>query len=130
MSHPLTQFGVNPLTGEACAHNLRILCDLSTSGVTLLTQFLGVNTLTHALTPNWNSRVGERPAVASVMLPRETLRPLLVFALLQQGHDYVTVDDPTGYTQEEWDRYPGPKPAAIRNLGRQRNTHEMSGRTL
>ena len=128
MSHPLTNFGVNPLTDEACAYGLRILCDLSTSGVNLLTQFLGANTL--ALSPNWNSRVGEQPAVASVMLPRETLGPLLIFALLQQGHDVVTVTDPTGYSQEEWDRYPSPKPAAIHNPGRQRNRHEMSGRTL
>lgn len=128
MSHPLINFGVNPLTGEACAYGLRILCDASQEGVALLTQFLGTATL--ALSPNWNSRVGERPAVASVLLPRETLRPLHVFALLQQGHDFVTVDDPTGYTKEEWDRYPDPKPAAIRNPQRQRNTHEMSGRTL
>lgn len=126
MSHPLNQFGVNPLTGEACAYGLRILCDLSEGGITLLTQFLGVDEL--VLYPTWNPRVGERPAVASVLLPRETLRPLHVFALLQQGHDFVTLDDPTGYAQEEWDRYPDPKPAAIRNPQRQRNTHAISGR--
>ena len=128
MPHPLTQFGINPLTGEACAYGLRVLCDVSQEGAALLTQFLGAATL--ALHPNWNSRVGERPAVASVLLPRESLRPLHIFALLQQGHDFVTLDDPTGYTQDEWDRYHDPKPAAIRNPGRQRNTHEMSGRTL
>jgi hypothetical protein len=150
----LSQYGLKPLTGEADAYSRRLLCDLNQQGVILLTAYFGLShTLEarHAFPRNWNSMVGEWPAVASVLLSRDTLRDLMVFSLLHVGQfDYV-LDSPNGFTGfNEGDSYSeaylrgdanGTMPTGYslhRNFckGSQapqvdgRNVHAMSGRVL
>ena len=150
----LKAFGINPLTGEACAYARRMLCDLSEEGVTLLTAYLGLRHTAearHAFPRNMNEFVGDRPAIAGVMLTRETLRDLMVFALWHvDQYDYV-LESPAGYTGfNEGDKYGvhylrgdanGTMPQGYRLLtncakrsralhGGDRNGHAMSGRVL
>lgn len=76
----LKLFGINPLTGEADRYCLRILCDLSQRGVDLVCEFFGMQA--GGFAENWNSHVGDEPAIASLMLTRDTLWELGRFALL------------------------------------------------
>lgn len=85
------EYGINFLTGEACAFSMRLLCDLSEKGQEVVTDFLGLPSSIQ-LAPSWNSHVGEAPAVASVMLPRglfQELARFIAFAVL--GHKYVVI---------------------------------------
>jgi len=96
----LVPYGINPLTGEACAYGMRVLCDLSASGCALISDFMGLrfnpDDPTAAFQKNWNSRVGERPAIASVMLCRNMVSPLMRFALFSVDRcDYV-IECPDG----------------------------------
>jgi hypothetical protein len=75
----LEQFGINALTGESDKLGQRILCDLSARGVAAIGEYLGMEP--SGLSPNWNSKVGEEPAVASILLPRD-YTPLAMFLLL------------------------------------------------
>jgi len=86
----LEEIGINPLTGEADAYYMgRILCDLNEQGKETVREYFG---LSHeAFLPNWNSMVGGQPAVASIMLQRDTWSSLILFSLLRQGYDYVAV---------------------------------------
>lgn len=77
----LRQLGINCLTGESCAYGLRVLCDLDEQGAAMLREYLGVAMLAH----NWNSTVGDKPAVASVMLHRESLQQVGEFVLMHKG---------------------------------------------
>lgn len=90
----LKDIGINPLTGEADAYGQRLLCDLNEDGRELVEKFFGLP-LGTALNPNWNSMVGEKPAVASVMLTRDTLWSLVKF------HVFV-VDDADAYVQNNY----------------------------
>lgn len=74
----LRPLGINCLTGESCAYALRVLCDLNEDGAALIREYLGVAMLAH----NWNSTVNDKPAVASVMLHRESLFQVGEFALM------------------------------------------------
>lgn len=89
----LTTFGVNPLTGEADAYSMRTLCDLSQEGVILLTAYFGLSHTVEAgraFPANNNAFVGDAQAVASVMLARETMSDLMLFALFYVAQcDYV-----------------------------------------
>lgn len=89
----LIDYGVNPLTGEADAYARRILCDLSDEGVILLTAYFGLSYTAEAgraFPANMNGFVGTAKAVASVMLARETMQDLMLFALLHVNqYDYV-----------------------------------------
>jgi hypothetical protein len=150
----LASYGVKPLTGEADAYGRRLLCDLNEAGVILLTAYFGLSSTIearHCFPRNWNSMVGEYPAVASVLLSRAIIPDLMVFALLHVGQfDYVMVS-PSGYTGfNEGDKYgqhfldgdaKGSNPEGWtlhRNFckGSQaptadgRNVHAMSGRVL
>lgn len=78
------KLGVEPLTGEACAFSRRVLCDVSEDGAALIKDYLGLPA-DAALAPKWNSQVGSKPAVGSVMLSRDTMQDLAVFALLRNG---------------------------------------------
>lgn len=79
----LEQFGINPLTGEACRLSLRLLCDLNEEGRALMAEYLGVKP--EGFAPNWNSAVAGEPAVASVMLHRDSFKQLTEFALFHTG---------------------------------------------
>lgn len=79
----LLQFGINPLTGEACAFSMRVLCDLNEDGVALMADFLG--SAPESFAQNWNTTVGEKPAVASMMLTRGIVKDLATFAFFREG---------------------------------------------
>ena len=76
----LQEYGINALTGEADTYSFRILCDLSEKGVLLLVSFLG-GAVTFNDTSNWNSHVGDDPAVSTVMLPYSIYHDLCRFIL-------------------------------------------------
>lgn len=89
----LSKYGINCLTGEACAYSMRLLCDLNEDGIELLCNFFGmsyVEGITRPFSKNWNSQVNNKPAVSSVMLPRGVFEELCRFALFSRDHcDYV-----------------------------------------
>ncbi len=88
----LPTLGINPLTGEACALAMRVLCDLNEDGAALLREYLGLPS-TAKLADNWNSTVNDKPAVASIMLERHAFASLMRFALLRDGWPYVAGND-------------------------------------
>lgn len=112
----LIQYGINPLTGEACAYGMRTLCDLSADGCRLMCDFLGLayssaNPTWTVFNSNWNSMVGDKQAVASIMLNRDVFPALMRFALFQPGEcDYVITQPDGGMvglkvTDEYCERY-------------------------
>lgn len=85
----LEEYGVNYLTGEACAYSLRVLCDVSKRGADLLRSFWGLPDGS-TFYPNWNSKVNGEPAIGSVMFPRNGFPELIRFALIHvDGFDYA-----------------------------------------
>lgn len=142
----LVQYGINPLTGEACAYSMRVLCDLSDDGVDLLCEFMGLPHGETVFAKNWNSMVGTKPAVASIMIDRSAFLSLMRFALLAVDHVDVIVVSPdgtlTGLTTSDkyYDRYidlaiGNSEYTVLRNHkstapGKgSRNEHIMTGRT-
>ena len=100
----LKQFGIIPLTGEACTYGLRILCDLTEEGKQAVQAFLGSHQLT-GFPGNWNSREGQ---VASVMLPRSLMfNELGVFLMFRAGCALVMAsgDGLNGYSAEDLTDY-------------------------
>jgi hypothetical protein len=80
----LSNFGIVPLTGEACSLRYRILCDVTAQGKKTLEKALGVVDI--GLAENWNHGSDADPHVGSIMLAREILRPFVgIFALLEAG---------------------------------------------
>jgi hypothetical protein len=73
----LRPFGINPLTGEACALMYRILCDITTEGKRVIEKRLSCE-----LRPPENWSAG---AIGAVMLAPEMFVPIAVFALLESG---------------------------------------------
>ena len=73
----LREYGVKPLTGEACGLGYRLLCDVTEEGHRIIERCFDV---TITLAEPWN-----REAIGSIMLAPETLVPLGVFALLESG---------------------------------------------
>lgn len=149
-AHALTAYGVQPLTGEADTYSRRTLCDLSQEGIILLTAYLGLShtvEASRAFLKNWNEYVGDKPAVASVMLARDTMNDLVLFAMLhvdqfdyvmqtpggwsgfnegdEYGQRYLQVALPEGYRL-----HPNhSKRCRAPHIG-DRNVHAMSGRVL
>lgn len=143
----LSQFGIIPLTGEACGFCMRLLCDVTPAGVKTIERFLG-GTVDVRKDSNWNSRDG---AVGSVMLPRSIFGDLAAFCLLTTGTaGVVTMGDGTvrELDQEHYERYQkldadraavegSAFPQMLKRTWRRstdpgtgdRNTHAMSGRT-
>ena len=96
----MKKYGINALTGEACAYSMRVLCDLNIDGCKAVTQFLGLPfdpaNIYCTFNKQWNSMVGDKEAVASIMLSRDSFRSLIIFTLFNTGNfDYV-VEDPAG----------------------------------
>lgn len=79
----LRQFGINALTGEACAYSMRLLCDVNEDGRDALCDYLGIKP--EGFNAPWNSTVHEKLALGSIMLSRETLMPLAQFLLFRAG---------------------------------------------
>lgn len=90
----LTDYGINLLTGEACSHNLRMLCDLSEKGVEIVSSWLGI--LPSSFLPNWNSYVGNDPAVASIMIPRGSFPDLYYWILVEVEKFEVVMESADG----------------------------------
>lgn len=76
----LLQFGLNCLTGEACAYGMRLLFDVNEDGAALLRLYLGLP-YDAKFAENWNSQVDGKPAIGSIMLTRASLPDLAIFAL-------------------------------------------------
>ena len=79
----LNEFGIVPLTGEACGLMYRILCDVTARGKKTVEKALGLPEV--KLHENWNRGSEADPHVGSVMLGPELLSFLGVFALLDAG---------------------------------------------
>ena len=79
----LSEHGIVPLTGEACGLMYRILCDVTARGKKTLEKALGVAGL--KLQESWNRGTDADPHVGSVMLAREVLPFVGIFALLEDG---------------------------------------------
>lgn len=79
----LTQYGVVPLTGEACGLMCRILCDVTAKGKRLVEKALDVAEV--KFRENWNHGTDADPHLGSIMLAPELLPFLAVFALLEAG---------------------------------------------
>lgn len=141
----LQELGINPLTGEACAFSMRLLCDLNEDGVRLLQDFFGLLPADpNAIFPTrMNSSVGDKPSVASCMLVRSMFNDLYKFVLMLEGWDVVVQygNDWTGMTGEHYEKYKDHYPGTInvftnwRGCGNQpyrgsRNIHAMTGRSI
>ena len=106
----LDQLGLTLLTGEADAYGMRILCDLNASGLALIQDFFGLPVMCQ-FEKNWNSKVNGEESVASIMLAHEILKPLVVFALLREGYQYVLQDEgwwyATAFNPDDLEDKPG-----------------------
>ena len=143
----MEKYGLNCLTGEACAFGLRLLFDVSDEGKRLLADFFGVHEVTFA--GNWNPTVNGKPATGSILLPRELWLPLCLFIMFQieqcdivlinkKGTNSVfgynesdgDVDLNDGYLNEEYDirRNYASKDPSISRGGR--NVHQFTKRTM
>jgi len=132
----LEEFGIIPLTGEACGLSMRLLCDVTADGASLIERFLG-GTVTITKRSNWNEGREEDFHVGSVMLPRSIFGDLAAFLLYTKStHSIITLED--GSIHEVDDdmlrRYRGM--SMIKRVWRgstdpgtgDRNEHAMSGR--
>jgi hypothetical protein len=101
--------GINPLTGEACALSMRILCDLNEDGASLIRDYLSLPE-DCPLSPAWNGTVGDKPAIASVTIERGMFPALVHFALFRAGCQYVygrdDSADSSGFSDSDLTEYP------------------------
>ena len=79
----LCPYGIVPLTGEACGLMYRILFDVTARGKRILEKAFDVSEL--RLHESWNRGTEAHPHVGSIMLAREILSFVGVFALLEDG---------------------------------------------
>lgn len=134
----LEEYGINPLTGESCRYSQRLLCDVNEDGKRLLEEFLAVS----LTSPNWNSTVNGKPAVASVMLPYDMLQSIATFVLCHVEKCfkiiYHTGGAVCGVSREEFEKYSDLwKDFPMRtnfaysdqDARGSRNVHQMSGRS-
>ena len=146
----LKPYGIDVLTGEACAYGYRLLCDITDSGRKLFESVFGLQlTVKHSYPDGWNDSDSR-----SVMLPRAMFEPLAVFALftvdncpkvyidyngvvygVEQADDAEMLADFIRFNQghfcESCQRYGagGGINLQYSNPGYARNTHQMTGRT-
>ena len=132
----LRQFGINVLTGEACAYNLRLLCDVSEEGREAALEWLGLPHDTKLAAP-WNSTVDGRPAVGSIMLDRNAWERVGQFLLFRAGALAIAhIGVPSGiigiFNDVRLQQYANSKFSLTRNYAhnavRGRNVHAMTGR--
>lgn len=130
----LQQFGIEPLTGEACGLMYRVLFDLTARGQKIIEKCLGLR-----LVPSeaWNRGTPDDPHIGSILLSPEMFVPIGIFALLESGCSQVLRHGDCLYGIEPGDserqveflqslgelrRY------AYRGTAGDRNVHMMSGR--
>lgn len=85
----LAEFGIVPLTGEACGLMYRILCDVTERGKWILEKAFSVAEV--KLHDAWNLGEESDPHIGSIMVSPELLTLLSVFALLESGCTQVWV---------------------------------------
>jgi hypothetical protein len=136
----LQAYGIELLTGEACGLSYRLLCDVTERGRKTIEKCLGLTNL--VLPESWNRGSTEDPHVGSIMLTREMLEPLAVFALLEAGCKEVYVvknsvvgiessDPPTAIEDvKRWSGVEYARRYAYRGTAGDRNVHVMSGRVV
>ena len=136
----LEPYGILPLTGEACGLMYRILCDVTGPGAAVFRKCFGLERAS-ALGEAWNRGTAEAPHVGSVMLSRESLVPLGIFALLEDGCTEVYVldgnvigleaDDPPDTLKSMCRVYKAEcsRRFSYGGTAGDRNVHRMSGRT-
>jgi len=78
----LKSFGIVALTGEACKYGTRVLCDVTASGVEMLSSYFQASL---TLDKNWNHGDPSDPHIGSIMLDRALVTPLAKFALFHNG---------------------------------------------
>ena len=131
----LRPFGIHCLTGEACGLMLRILFDLTAQGKTIAEKCFDISLTSEA----WNGGSKDDLHVASVMLTREMLTPIGIFALLESGCTEVYLHDEVLYGVEQSDhldeverikRREGLRRYAYRGTAGSRNQHVFTGRTV
>jgi hypothetical protein len=143
----LQQFGINALTGEACAYAQRLLCDVNAEGRDMLLDYLGMPMRT-VISGAWNAQVNGEDAVGSFMLHRNSLLQVAEFAMLRshpkaivyKGRDAIMAIY-TQHMMEQYKKLVTDWPATtgqwtMRTIGQSsqpcvgsRNVHAMTGRT-
>lgn len=134
----LKKYGINFLTAESCAYSLRLLLDLNEDGVKIVSRWLGGN-VNFRDGSNWNPRVGDKPAVASILLSREAIDNLITFILYDVEKCYAIQIDrygQSGVTRKEFDRLSDDQKKDFRinwalesdNVKNGRNVHQFTGR--
>jgi hypothetical protein len=89
----LQDYGIGLLTFEACSISLRGLFDCTELGLQLVERAFGI-TIDRERTPdNWNSKVGNVRAIASVRLSPSQCRDLLIYALAEE-YPYIIYAKP------------------------------------
>jgi hypothetical protein len=134
----LEPFGIIPLTGEACGLMYRILFDVTEKGRNIVAKCFGIPNVN--LPEPWNRGSPEDPHVGCIMLTREMLQPLAVFALLESGFKEVYLVGDSVHAFEEtdapdliedvkrWSKVDHARRLAYRGTAGDRNIHGMSGR--
>ena len=136
----MSQFGIQVLTGEACAFAMRLLCDVNEEGLDLMSDYWGLSSLDSQ--PAWNRMVNGQPSVGSIMVSRTELSALATYALFREGA-LATVElgnSITGlFSKDLLARYrehqvgtirQNPKPHARIPHEGTRTVHVMSGRSV
>ena len=142
----LEAYGLNYLTGEACALSQRLLFDMNDNGADLMCEYFGLQ-FKSAFAQAWNSQVNGKLATASIMLPRspDFYRELFKFLLFREGYpavayhpDYSSVNGLDNSelaawngecgAENKWSLYHNPRPSGQPSVGT-RNVHAMTGRT-
>lgn len=136
----LEPFGVIPLTGEACGLMYRILFDVTEKGRNVVAKCFGIPNVN--LPEPWNRGSPEDPHVGCIMLAREMLQPLAVFALLESGckEVYLVNDSVHGFEETDapdliqdvkrWSKVDHARRLAYGGTAGDRNAHVMSGRVV
>lgn len=95
----LAEYGIVPLTGESCAAGYRILCDLTAGGRAIIMSLLGLpqpqgddgDLPCRPFAESWNHGSDDDPHIASVMLTRNQVTDLAVWALGLAGHTHILI---------------------------------------
>lgn len=129
----LREFGIEPLTLEACGLAYRVLCDLTPQGKQIVERCFDVKIESEP----WNSGTEEKPHVASIMLSPEMVQALSVFALLESGYrecflirggSVVARDDEDEERFKEWLNGKVLRKFSYGGTAGSRNTHLFTGR--
>jgi len=132
----LERYGIVLLTGEACGLMYRILFDVTARGRAILEKCFSVNRI--ELASPWNTGKDQDPHIGSIMLAREMLVPVGIFALLESGctevwrkEDSLFGIEPSDSREwcESFKKVYGPfQRFAYQGTAGDRNIHQMSGR--